>query len=117
MSIRRLAMLAALGLAGCAQAPPDAPLPMVLAAAPAHLLLDEDRAAAERAQQAALDEGRVVHWSGTKVLGRIVPRHEWIADGETCRAFTHVVVSEAAIREWRRAACRDSGGDWKITRR
>lgn len=114
--------VAALVLAGCAQAPEDAPLPAipVTLSAPAERLPVEDlpvedRAAAERAQQAALDEGRVVHWSGSGVLGRIVPRHEWVADGKPCRAYSHVVASEIAIREWRRAACRDGDGAWTVT--
>lgn len=118
--LRGALLLGIMSLGACAQNPPEAPpsmVPVALAApGMAKGLAEEDLAAAKRAEQAALDEDRVVHWSGSGVLGRIIPRHEWVADGKVCRAYTHVIASESAIKEWRRAACHGDDGAWETAR-
>lgn len=118
--LRGALLLGALSLGACVPNPPGSSGPMVQVALAvpgiADGLAEEDLAAARRAEQAALDEDRVVHWSGSGVLGRIVPRHEWVADGRVCRAYTHVIASESAIREWRRSACHGDDGAWDRVR-
>ena len=115
---------AALGLAGCNSTPaPAISAPAVVAPPPPPatgvvgstigLALDEnDRAAAIAAQQDAVSSGARKAWRGAHgAYGFIVPGPE----AGACRDYTHKIFINGRPQEAKGQACRQSGGDWRVT--
>lgn len=99
--------------------PPPPPIPTgaalggVLGGSIGASLADADRAAAWKAQLAALDSGQRKSWRGGQgVFGFVEPGAE---TGGGCRAYSQTIYVAGRPNRGQGVACKDPAGGWRMT--